>query len=94
MDYFVKSGHAEKQRTACVIVGVFSRRKPSSAAQALDQGSGGGISSVMRRGDMDGEPGQTLLLHGLPGLFADRVLLVGCGRERDFDEAAFRKANT
>jgi leucyl aminopeptidase len=93
MDYFVKSGHAGKQRTACVIVGVFSRRKPSSAAHALDQSSGGGISSVMRRGDMDGGLGQTVLLHGLPTILADRVLLVGCGRERDFDEAAFRKVN-
>jgi leucyl aminopeptidase len=93
VDYFVKSGHAQKQRTACVFVGIFSRRKPSAAAAALDKACGGGIGSVMRRGDMDGEPGQTVLLHSLPNLFADRVLLVGLGRERDFDDAAFRKAN-
>jgi leucyl aminopeptidase len=93
MDYFVKSGHAEKQRTACVVAGIFSRRRPSAAAAALDKASDGAIAAVMRRGDMDGEPGQTLLLHGLPGLLCDRVLLVGCGRERDFNEAAFRKAN-
>jgi leucyl aminopeptidase len=93
MDYFVKSGHSSKQRTACVIVGIFSRRKPSVAASELDASSGGAISSVMRRGDMDGDLGQTLMLHALPNIFADRVLLVGCGRERDFDDAAFRKVN-
>jgi leucyl aminopeptidase len=93
MEYFVKSGHAEKQRAACVVVGIFSRRRPAAAATALDKACSGAIGSVMRRGDMDGDLGQTLLLHGLPGLLCDRVLLVGCGRERDFDEAAFRKAS-
>jgi leucyl aminopeptidase len=93
MEYLVKSGHAEKQRVSCIVVGIHARRKPSAAAAALDKASGGAIGSVMRRGDMDGDPGQSILLHDIPNLFADRVLLVGCGRERDFDEAAYRKAN-
>ncbi|MGQ0529956.1 MAG: leucyl aminopeptidase [Panacagrimonas sp.] len=92
MEYFVKSGNPEKQRVACIIVGVFDRRTPSIAAQTIDQVSEGAIGSVMRRGDMDGKLGQTLVLHNLPGTFADRVMLVGLGRERAFDEAAFRKA--
>src|SRR3546814_4168475 len=45
----------------------------------------------MRRGDMDGKLGATLVLHNVAGTFADRVMLVGLGRERNFDEAAFRK---
>lgn len=92
MDFFVKSGHPEKQRVGCVVVGIFERRKLSAPARALDTASHGAIASIMRRGDMDGKPGQTLLLHKLPNMFCDRVLLVGCGRERDFDDAAFRKA--
>ena len=92
MEYFVKSGNPEKQRVACIIVGVFDRRTPSIAAQTIDQVSEGAIGSVMRRGDMDGKLGQTLVLHNLTGTFADRVMLVGLGRERAFDEAAFRKA--
>src|SRR3546814_8753038 len=35
--------------------------------------------------------GATLVLHNVAGTFADRVMLVGLGRERNFDEAAFRK---
>src|SRR5579863_9356709 len=92
MEYFVKSGNPEKQRVACVIVGIFERRNPTAAAATIDEASGGAIGSIMRRGDMDGKPGQTLVLHHLPGVFCDRVLLVGLGRERDFDEAAYRKA--
>ncbi|MEC9406910.1 MAG: leucyl aminopeptidase [Pseudomonadota bacterium] len=92
MEYFVKSGHPEKQRVGCVVVGIFDRRKTSIAAGTLDHVSAGAIGSVMRRGDMDGKLGQTLMLHNLPNMFADRVLLVGMGKERDLDDAGFRKA--
>ncbi|MGH8529543.1 MAG: leucyl aminopeptidase [Nevskiales bacterium] len=93
MDFFVRSGHPEKQRTGCVIVGIYERRVPSAAAATLDALCDGAIGSVMRRGDMDGKLGQTLVLHRPTGLLCDRVLLVGLGRERNFNEAAFRKAN-
>jgi len=92
MEYFVKSGNPEKQRVACVIVGVFDRRAATEAAETIDRASDGVLGSVMRRGDMDGKLGQTLVLHNVPGTFADRVMLVGLGKERSFDEAAFRKA--
>ena len=92
MEYFVKSGNPEKQRVACVIVGVFERRSAGTMAEVIDRVSGGAIGSVMRRGDMDGKLGQHVMLHNVPGTFADRVMLVGLGRERAFDEAAFRKA--
>jgi hypothetical protein len=75
-----------------VVVGVFNRRKPSPQAQLLDDASGGAIGSVMRRGDMDGKLGQTAMLHNLPGLFCDRILLIGCGKEREFEEQQYRKA--
>ncbi len=92
MEYFVKSGNPEKQRVACVIVGIYDRRSPTEAAETIDKASDGVIASVMRRGDMDGKLGSTLVLHNVPGTFADRVLLVGLGKERSFDETAFRKA--
>ncbi len=92
MEYFVKSGNPEKQRVACVIVGIFDRRSPTEGAEIIDRASDGVIGSVMRRGDMDGKLGTTLVLHNVPGTFSDRVMLVGLGRERSFDEAAFRKA--
>ncbi len=93
MEYFVKSGNPEKQRVSCVIVGIFDRRSPSEPASVIDAASEGAIAAVMRRGDMDGKLGQILVLHNLPGTFADRVMLVGLGRERGFDDAAFRKAH-
>ena len=93
MEYFVKSGNPEKQRVACIIVGIYDRRSPSDPAEVIDKAADGLIGGIMRRGDMDGKLGSTLVLHNVPGVFADRVLLVGLGKQRDFDETAFRKAN-
>ncbi len=92
MEYNVKSGNPEKQRSACVVVGVFEPRKLSAAAEELDRAADGMLSSLVRRGDMEGKSGQTLMLYNVPNTLCDRVLLVGCGKERDFDDRQFRKS--
>ncbi|MFW6342029.1 MAG: M17 family peptidase N-terminal domain-containing protein, partial [Halothiobacillaceae bacterium] len=92
LEYSVKSGSPEKQRSACLVVGVFESRRLSAPAEAIDQASDGLLGNLLRRGDMDGEAGDTLLLHAVPGIQAERVLLVGLGKERQFDLKAFRKA--
>jgi len=92
MEFSIKSGSPEKQRSGCVVVGVFEGRKLSASAQAIDAASEGYVSEVLRRGDLEGSLGKTLLLHNVPKVPADRILLVGLGREREFHEAAFRSA--
>ena len=91
MEFFVKSGSPEKQKTGCLIVGVFESRKLSAPAQQIDDISEGYINSIVKRGDMEGKFGQTLLLHSVPGTSCDRVLLVGCGKEREFDAIKYKK---
>ena len=86
MEFIVKSGTPEKQRTGCIVVGIFETSKPSAVAHQIDEVSGGAIAALLRRGDLEGKPGQTLLLHNLPNLPSERVLLVGCGKEKEFNE--------
>lgn len=93
MEFKVKNGDANKQRVGCVVAGIFDKRKLSAAAKQLDKASGGSITALMKRGDMDGKKGQSLLLHNLDNTLCDRVLLIGCGAEKDFDEAGYIKAN-
>ncbi len=83
MEFNVKSGNPEKQRTACVVVGIFEPRRLSQSAEQLDKASDGYLSNLLRRGDIEGKLGQSLLLYNVPGTLSDRVLLVGCGRERE-----------
>ncbi len=86
MEFSIKSGSPEKQRSGCVVVGVFENRRLTLSAELLDNASGGLISDILRRGDMSGKTGATLLLHNLPGSLSDRVLLVGLGKEKEFRE--------
>ncbi|HEY1328788.1 MAG TPA: leucyl aminopeptidase [Casimicrobiaceae bacterium] len=92
MEFTIKSGSPEKQRSACVVVGVFDNRKLSLSAELIDRASNGYVSEIIRRGDMEGKLGATLLLHNVRGTLADRVLLVGLGKERDFRDREFRHA--
>ncbi len=92
MEIGIKNGSPDKQRGACVVVGIFESRKPSAAAASLDQAANGYLADILRRGDMDGKPGSTLLLHKVPGIKTERVLLVGLGKERDLREKPWRDA--
>ena len=92
MEFSIKSGSPEKQRTACVVVGVFEPRKLSVPGEIINKAAKNHISDLLRRGDMEGKPGSTLLLHNVPGTLCDRVLLVGLGKEKDFHEKEFRDA--
>jgi len=92
MEFSIKTGNAEKQSSDCVIVGVYESRKLSNAAQAIDESSAGYIANILKRGDMDGKSDTTLILHNVPGTLSERVLLVGLGKEHDFNEKQYCKA--
>src|SRR5690606_5343221 len=76
MEFSVKGGSPEKQRTACIVVGVYEPRRLSGVAEQLDKVSEGFISNLLRRGDLEGKSGQMLLLHNVPNVLSERVLLV------------------
>ena len=94
MKYQIKAGAADKQRTACLVLGVFERRKLSEPAQAVDQATDGLLTEMLGSGDMDGRVGQTLLLHKPQGVACERILLVGLGKNTDFNATRYTQALT
>ncbi|MCM8613078.1 leucyl aminopeptidase [Accumulibacter sp.] len=92
MEFSIKSGSPEKQRSACVVVGVFEPRKLTLTGEVLDNAARNHLSDIIRRGDMEGKAGSTLLLHNVPGTLCDRVLLVGLGKEKEFGDKEFADA--
>ncbi|WP_044872009.1 leucyl aminopeptidase [Pseudomonas sp. LFM046] len=91
MEFLVKSARPETLKTATLVVAVGEGRKLGEAAKAIDEAAGGAITALLKRGDLAGKVGQTLLLHSLPNLKAERVLLVGSGKERELSDRQFRK---
>ncbi len=80
------------RRSGCVVVGVYHPRKLTAAAAALDRSAKGYLSNIVRRGDMDGKLGTTLLLHNVPSAACERVLLVGLGKADEFRDKQYRDA--
>jgi len=94
VDYSAKSSKIETLASKCLVVGVYSgvRTKLSASADRLDKASKKAISAVVKKGDLSGEVGSSMLLYDLPGLRAERVMLVGMGMESRVDATALRKA--
>ena len=61
-------------------------------AALIDAATQGALGAALKRGDMTGKRGSTLLLHGLPGIQAERVLLVGFGKADEFNDKAYAEA--
>jgi len=90
MEFSTKFMMPEKHPAGCVAAGVFESRKLSGAADALDKAAHGQIRELLRSGDMDGKMGSTRLLYRVRGVAAERVLLVGLGKEKEFGEKQYR----
>ncbi|TWI65091.1 leucyl aminopeptidase [Pseudoduganella lurida] len=91
MDFSIKAFDTKNTiasaRSGCVAVAVFENRKLSGAAQALD--GAGDITQALKSGDITGKAGTTLLLRGVQGVAAERVLLVGLGNADSVTEKAY-----
>jgi leucyl aminopeptidase len=92
VEFSIKGGSPEKHRSACVVVGVFEPRRLTGPAQSIDEASGGYLAEILSRGDLEGRLGTTLLLHKVPHIAAERVLLVGLGKEREFRDKQYLDA--
>ncbi|MDD3649871.1 leucyl aminopeptidase [Immundisolibacter sp.] len=80
-----------EQPGGCVAVGVFASHALAPSAKLLDKASDGAITAAVKAGDIAGKVGDTLLLRGLPGIAAERVLLVGCGKAGELNEGAYQR---
>lgn len=91
MNFNIKTGQPEKLRTNCLVLAIFETGKLPDSTLKIDETTGGYISSVIKLGDITGKKGQSLVLHHIPNLNADRILLIGCGKPNEFNDKAFRE---
>ncbi len=78
----------DKSSTQCAVLPLFSDRKLSKQARALDKITAKGIQRALDLGDFSGKSGQTLLLTGSGKI--KRVLLLGCGDPDKFERKGMR----
>jgi leucyl aminopeptidase len=92
MDFITRVGAPQAQKVGCVVLAVYEKNKLSRAAQAVDAASKGAIARALKRGDIVGKPGQMVMLYEVPGVAAERVLLVGLGESGKATAKALKTA--
>jgi len=91
MEFTTSTVTPEKASNACLILGIYDGNKLTTSAAIIDAASSGLIKKVLKGGDIKGKPGQTLMLHQPEGLACQRLLLVGCGKEKELSDRNYRK---
>lgn len=79
----------DRLKTPCIVVGLQQGSRSDSVFKTLDELTDGWLSKQVKRGDITGAKGQTLYLYDPPGLKAERLLLIGCGKPEAFNERAY-----
>jgi leucyl aminopeptidase len=95
VEFSIRALAPERAKTACLVLGVFKGKTAAQAeltpaARRVDRAAQGALRAVLAQGDLSGRAGATTLLRQLPGLAAERVLLVGLGEKDEFKEGSYR----
>ncbi len=72
-------------------VGVFADGILDAAADVIDRASQGAVRAAVKS-EFSGRPGSTMVLRALPGVKAARVILVGLGKQSDYNARAHARA--
>jgi leucyl aminopeptidase len=94
IDIDFETSPPEKVRTGVLVLGVFSDGRLPPSSKRVDDASRGRLRKLIEKRDLEEKAGSTFLLPDLPGVEADRVLLVSLGKRDAFDEKALRDALT
>lgn len=92
MDYNAKPESLDQLSTPCVVLGFYPKRKLTPAAHALDERWDGLLQKLLKRDDLEGKPGELLVIPHLPGEGIDRAVLVGLGKKEELTPGVYRKA--
>ncbi len=82
----VKQGAIQEQTTDMIVVNLFEGvAEPGGATAAADRALGGQLHELLALGDFKGKLNDTALLYPSHGFPARRVLIVGLGKQEEFD---------
>ncbi len=93
MKVYLKREGIERHKTGCLVVGAFEGKKPEGLAKVIDKRLNGLIAKLFKDKDFEGKPNQIRLIYTQGKLPAERVLLVGLGKEKDLTIEKLRQAS-
>ncbi len=91
MEFLVKQAPLDSIKTDCLVLTIDSSGKFNSKLRNFDKKANGLLGKVLRRNNIQGNVGETLFFQDVPGVSADRVLLVGLGDPTSVTLKSYRK---
>lgn len=91
MQYSTKTGRALKQKTPCLILSHFEGKTFNETLKEIDDESKGFLSKLQKQKDLTGELNKAVVLHHVPTLQAERLIIVGCGKTAPLTDNQFKQ---
>jgi leucyl aminopeptidase len=93
MEIAVKAGQIQQEEAELVVVNLFQGVKtPGGATGAVDKALGGLITDLIASGDFTGKLNELAVLYTQGAIPAKRIMMVGLGKEEEFDLDKVRDA--
>jgi leucyl aminopeptidase len=92
MKFSIKTDQLDKQLSDVLVIGVYESLKVVCEKLSLSPSAIGHIASALKQGDMSGKVGSSLILYNVPGIKIPKILLIGLGKEKEFDGKKYHAA--
>jgi len=85
MKFSLNATPAPQLETACLVIGVLDNAPLQGSAALIDEASDGALQRLIESGDIEVDWKSATMLHGLEGVTAKRILVMGCGEVKKFN---------
>ena len=92
MKFSIKTDQLDKQLSDVLVIGVYESLKVVCEKLSLSPSAIGHITSALKQGDMSGKVGSSLILYNVSGIKIPKILLIGLGKEKEFDGKKYHAA--
>jgi leucyl aminopeptidase len=93
MQFSPKAGVGTKEKTECSILPIFDGRSSGGITAEFDSALKGRLRQLVRNGDASAKPGECTLLRDVRATNSENLLLVGCGKRRQFKAKQLARAS-
>ena len=92
MKFTLNSTPAPELVTDCLVIGIVEDTALTGSAKLIDEASNGALANLIESGDISADWKDTTLLHGLEGVSAKRILVLGFGEPEKFTGVRYDQA--
>ncbi|HQT80813.1 MAG: leucyl aminopeptidase [Ferrovum sp. 37-45-19] len=91
MEFSVKAQSLDKIVTEALVIAIPANQSMTADIKLLDNSSTNIISQILKKGDLGKNFGNTVVLHQVPGIKAQRLLLINSGTKNSLSDSEYKQ---